>query len=436
MAYGKVTVTRARESRILPDPVRRPHLPPAGTVPPGGSVPQEPAAAATGGPTGAPPTTPTRATDMAARADFRQLREILPTLIDAMSDAVVVVDRSRRLVAANRRYVEAFRVRTPDLVGSECHEALNCREDASVTGSPCGACEAIQSKQPRRMLRTRPGADGRPRRWDVSFNPALDPDGEVSHVVEVWRDISERSQLESQLAHSERLASLGQLAAGVGHEINNPLASLLAGIESLQRWLARREFDAAGTTEAAETLALLEREARRCRETTDKLMLLAQPVKTAPTHMDMNHAVRDTLSLLNYQMRKQGVRAVEELDPALPPIWARASGIRGVCMNLMLNAVQAMRQGGTLTVRTRREGDGVTLEVEDTGHGIETAHLERIWDPFFTTKPVGHGTGLGLSITQRVVTRHGGRIRVESRPGEGSCFVVWLPLAGPGGDGV
>jgi PAS domain S-box-containing protein len=384
--------------------------------------------------TGVPPAA--RTPDVLTRADFAQLREILPTLIDALSDAVVVVDRERRMVAANRRYVEAFGVRTTDLVGLECHEALACLEDASVTGSPCGACDSIQSRRPQRLLRTRTGVDGRPRRWDVSFNPALGPNGEVTHVVEVWRDISERSQLESQLAHSERLASLGQLAAGVAHEVNNPLASVLAGIESLQRWLGRGEFDGTAIADVAETLALLEREARRCRETTDKLMLLAQPVQTAPTHMDVNEAARDTISLLNHMMRKQGVSVVESLDPALPPVWARASGIRGVCMNLMLNAVQAMKDGGTLTVRTRREDEGVALEIEDTGHGIEPVHLDRVWDPFFTTKPVGHGTGLGLSITQRVVTRHGGRIRVESRPGAGARFIVWLPFAGPGGDGA
>jgi len=101
-----------------------------------------------------------------------------------------------------------------------------------------------------------------------------------------------------------------------------------------------------------------------------------------------------------------------------------------------MNAVQAMPQGGSLTVRTRREGQGVALEIEDTGHGIEVEHIDRIWDPFFTTKPVGQGTGLGLSITQRVVSRHGGRIHVESRPGAGAKFIVWLPIAGPGGDGV
>jgi len=127
---------------------------------------------------------------------------------------------------------------------------------------------------------------------------------------------------------------------------------------------------------------------------------------------------------------------VEELDPDLPPIWARHSSMRGVCMNLMMNAVQAMPRGGHLTVRTARGPRGVTLHVVDSGHGIAEEHLDRIWDAFFTTKPVGQGTGLGLSITQRVVTRHGGTIRVESRPGQGARFIVELPIEGPGGTGV
>ena len=181
---------------------------------------------------------------------------------------------------------------------------------------------------------------------------------------------------------------------------------------------------------------MLEREVIRCRETTDKLMLLAQPYSVQPAWFDMNQAVSDTLSLLRHQMRKQGIEAVEDLDPELPPIWARHSSMRGVCMNLMMNAVQAMPQGGRLTARTMRGGPGVVLHVEDTGVGISPEHLDRIWDAFFTTKPVGQGTGLGLSITQRVVTRHGGTIRVESRPGEGARFIVELPIEGPGGAGV
>lgn len=372
----------------------------------------------------------------APRLDVEQVRQILPQLLDSLSDAVLVVGRDRRVVAANRRYAEVFGL-AGAVVGSFCHDALNCAE-AGRDGNEaaCAACEVIERKEPRRLLRTLPDASGSRRRWEATLNPVLDEAGEVTHVVEVWRDITDRSRLESQLSHSERLASLGMLAAGVGHEINNPLASVLTGVESLQRWLARAGLAPGSREEVSEVLEVLEREVRRCRETTDKLMLLAQPISLAPSWVDLNQAVLDTLSLLRYQMRKQGVLSVVDLDSELPPIWAKDGGMRGVCMNLMMNAVQAMRQGGTLTVRTRRDGSRVTIAVADTGPGIAPEHLDRIWDPFFTTKPTGHGTGLGLSITQRIVARHGGSIRVESPPGEGALFVVSLPITGPGGEGA
>jgi two-component system, NtrC family, sensor kinase len=371
------------------------------------------------------------------RFDEERVRPILPQLIDSLTDAVVVVSRDQRVIAANARYLEAFGARRTDLVGSLCTDALHCPEQrAGGERDRCAACETFDLRRPARRIRSLPDASGALRRWEASFNPVLDASGEVTHVVEVWRDITVRSQLEAQLGHSERLAALGTLAAGVGHEINNPLASVMAGVESLERWLGRREFGDPQLAEAAEVLQMLEREVGRCRETTDKLMLLAQPYSVRPDWFDLNAAVCDTISLLRYQMRKQGIEAVEEQDPELPPIWARQSSLRGVCTNLMMNAVQAMPHGGRLTVRTARIPSGVVLEVTDTGEGIAEEHLDRIWDAFFTTKPVGQGTGLGLSITQRVVTDHGGTIRVESRRGEGARFIVELPIEGPGGSGV
>mgnify|MGYP001616654100 CR=1 FL=1 len=371
------------------------------------------------------------------RFDEEQVRAILPQLIDALSDAVVVVDRQHRVVAANERYLEAFGRQRSELVGSVCSEVLHCPEQQAVSGrGRCAACETFELGRPERRIRNLPDATGALRRWEASFNPVFGAAGQVSHVVEVWRDITVRSQLESQLGHSERLAALGTLAAGVGHEINNPLSSLMAGVESLERWLGRRQFGDEDLGEAAELLKVLEREVTRCRETTDKLMLLAQPYSVQPSWLNLNEAVRDTFSLLRYQMRKQGIEAIEELDAELLPIWARASGLRGVCMNLMMNAVQAMPDGGRLTVRTERGGRGIILQVADTGQGIAAGHLDRIWDAFFTTKAVGQGTGLGLSITQRVVTRHGGTIRVESLKGQGARFIVELPIEGPGGSGV
>ena len=175
--------------------------------------------------------------DELPRLDVVQVREILPHLIDALSDAVLVVDRRRLVVAANRRYVDVFGRDAVRMVGQTCHDVVHCPEASDGSGQHCAACEVVTERAPRRMVRTLPDTRGALRRWEGTLNPVLDSLGEVTHVVEVWRDITERSQLEAQLSHSERLASLGVLAAGVAHEINNPLASILAGVESMRRWL-------------------------------------------------------------------------------------------------------------------------------------------------------------------------------------------------------
>ena len=372
-----------------------------------------------------------------ARIDLTQIHPILPQLIDSLSDAVLVVDREQRVVAANRRYLEVFGRGSDTIAGSVCEDVIDCPErTAGVDRERCATCDVLALRRPTRRLRVVPDETGASKRWEGTFSPVIDSADEVSHVVEVWRDVSERSQLESQLSHSERLASLGVLAAGVAHEINNPLAAILVGVESLQRGFgfkggAMRDPRA---REAVELLEALERETRRIREITDKLMLLAQPQSGQADWVDVNRAAGDTLHLLRYQMQKQSVRSVEELEPTLPNVWASETGIRSVCMNLMMNAVQAMPSGGTLTVRTSRFGAAsISLEVADTGPGILAQHFERIWDPFFTTKPTGEGTGLGLSISQRVVTRHGGRIRAENIQGGGARFTVELPVGGQGG---
>jgi PAS domain S-box-containing protein len=370
----------------------------------------------------------------AERVDIASLQPILPAMIDALSDAIVVIDRERQVVAANRRYVESFGEGRRRVTRASCGEALDCPErDGPGAHGTCPACRAFADRQVQRTIRTVMDPSGIQRRWEATFNPICDVSGEVSHVVEVWRDITDRSALEAQLSHSERLASVGMLAAGVGHEINNPLASVLAGVESLARLLRRAQMDAPSHEEALEVLSLLEREVTRCRETTDKLMIMAQPYSSAPGWVDVNQAARDTASLLGYQMRKQAVELVERLDPELPRIWARDSGVRGVCMNLLMNAVQAMPQGGRITIASSRQGANVQLRVEDTGPGIASQHLSRIWDPFFTTKPPGQGTGLGLFVTHGVVTRYGGTVRVENRSEGGARFVVELPIDGTEG---
>jgi PAS domain S-box-containing protein len=370
--------------------------------------------------------------------DLEKVQAILPELIDGLHDAVLVVDRDRRVVAANRRYLQEFGARGEAILGLSCRDSVHCPYHGQGAEQPsCAACAVVSRREPSRAVHALPDASGTLRRWEVSFNPVLDEAGEVSHIVEVWRDITERSQLEGQLSHSERLAAIGMLAAGVAHEINNPMASILAGVESLKRWLQRTpELGPEAAAEAAEVLDTLERETMRSRETTDKLVLLAQPYTGASSWVDVNRAGHDTVTLLGYPMRKQNIRVVEAFDENLPLIWGRESGIRGIWLNLCLNAVQAMPEGGTLTLRSQSEGDWVRFEVDDTGPGIQPEHRDRIWNPFFTTKPPGQGTGLGLSITRTIVEKHGGSIVVDSTPGRGARFIVTVPRAGPGGQGV
>jgi two-component system, NtrC family, sensor kinase len=369
--------------------------------------------------------------------DLAALGDTLPQLLDAISDAVVVVDRAGQVVAANRRFSETFGAAGQELAGLACPLSGKCNSAGPSPSTRCIACEISETLQPKRTLQVLPDASGQQRRWEATLNPMLDTSGSVAYIVEVWRDVTDRTQLEAQLSHSERLASLGMLAAGVAHEINNPLASVLAGVESLQRWLMRVDVPDAEREDASEVLGLLEQGARRCRETTDKLLLLGQPYASRPVWVDLNHAVRDTLALLSFATRRQHIEVSADLDAEIPQVWGRESALRGVLMNLCLNAVQAMTNGGHLSVETHRIGeDRVGLRIEDNGPGIAPEHLHRIWDPFFTTKPVGQGTGLGLSITQRIIARHGGSIRVESTPGSGARFLIELPLQGSGGESV
>jgi len=373
--------------------------------------------------------------DVRSVYDLTQIQAILPQLIDGLNEAVLVVDRERKVVAANRRYLEVFGARNDLVIGRPCHESVHCPlHGTEQNSSNCAACDVLTHHEPRRALHAFPDAHGVLRRWEVSMNPVVDSSGEVSHVVEVWRDITDRSQLEGQLAHSERLAAIGILAAGVAHEVNNPMASILAGVESLKRWLQRTtELAPESSSEAAEVLDTLERETMRSRETTDKLLLLAQPYSGASAWVDVNRAGHDTVSLLGHPLSKQSIRVVEEFEPGLDPVWGRESGIRGIWLNLCLNAVQAMPQGGVLTVRSVGEGSRVRIEVVDTGPGIAPEHVERIWDPFFTTKPPGQGTGLGLSITRSIVDKHGGTIGIDAAHRGGARFVVRLPRTGSGG---
>jgi signal transduction histidine kinase len=227
-----------------------------------------------------------------------------------------------------------------------------------------------------------------------------------------------------QLVQSEKLAAVGQLAAGVAHEINNPLGVILGFAQGMVRRL--RAGDPLETP-----LKSIEREAVRCKLLVQNLLTFSRVEKGGKDLVDLNKAITETFSVVLAQSRVQNAEVIKEFS-ALPDVNINVGQIRQLIMNLADNAIDAMPGGGKLTVRTRpasiKGGEAVEIQVEDTGHGIPEEIRARIFDPFFTTKEAGKGTGLGLSLVYEIVQKHGGTITVQSEIGKGTLFSVLLPI--------
>jgi len=261
---------------------------------------------------------------------------------------------------------------------------------------------------------------GEPRNALVSVSPLRDNGGQIVGVLGIARDITEKKRLEQQVLNAEKLASIGKLAAGVAHEINNPLGGILNCLYNLRKKSVSLE-------RATEYLASMEEGLRRVQKIVRQLLDFSQQhdPELAPT--EVNAVVERVLTLTNYAFEGTRVRLRRELGNELPPLMADQHMLEQVLMNLILNAVQAIRGEGVVTVRSGHDGPWCTIEVEDTGCGISPDVLPKIFDPFFTTKGQGEGTGLGLSVSLGIVERHGGEIAVKSQVGRGTTFIVRLP---------
>lgn len=252
------------------------------------------------------------------------------------------------------------------------------------------------------------------------------------------RSNRELQETRLQLVQTEKMASLGNLAAGIAHEINTPMGAIKANAEMTETALARleRALEAQDPAGIDKPLRALKSTTEVTREATRRIVNIVRSLRSFArldeadeAWIDLNACVQDTLPLLQHEV-KAGVELVLHLGQ-LPKTRCHPNQINQVIMNVVLNALQAMEAPGQVTLRTRVEGEGVALEIEDQGRGIEDSHLGRIFDPGFTTKGVGVGTGLGLSISYRIVRAHGGDIDVKSRLNEGTTVRIWLPREPP-----
>lgn len=261
---------------------------------------------------------------------------------------------------------------------------------------------------------------------EVAFNtsPLVGADGQVEGVIAIGNDLTRLFELEAQVTHAERLASLGQLAAAVVHELNNPLTSITVYAESLRDGLAERDDSDAEVRKAERILVASERILRFTRD----LVAYARPTEEMTTSLPLSEVIEESLRLCEHVVNGAGARIVRSWSDSLPPIQANRNKMQQVFINLITNACHAIDHGGTISLRANELDGWIEVQVKDNGKGMPTEVADRIFDPFFSTKPPGEGTGLGLSIVQGIVQRQGGTIVVESDPGHGTTFIIRIPL--------
>jgi two-component system NtrC family sensor kinase len=351
--------------------------------------------------------------------ELDRTREFSENILESLTDGLVVVNRDDRVVRWNRRLEELYGVSHAEAVARRFDEIFDR-----------GFFEALQSARRespdgaalyRVPLATR-HATARRLLVNVATTPLRESDGTIAGTIVIIEDISARVQLEEQLQLSEKMASIGLLAAGIAHEVNTPLTGISSFVQMLMQ-------GAEADDPKTKILEKIERQTFRAAKIVNSLLNLARPARVDSGPVDMNAVINDVLSLLEHQLRNGHIQVRKELASTAPIVQGIEYKLQQVLLNLFLNARDAMPKGGWLTILSRTSGEHAVIEVADTGSGIPADHLSRIYDPFFTTKDIGKGTGLGLSITYGIVQEHDGAITCESAPGQGSRFTLTLPLS-------
>ena len=355
-------------------------------------------------------------------------RRMTARIIDSLPVGLYVIDREYRISVWNTKRETGMQgVSREEAIGRTIFEILH-RQPADVLRREFDEVFATGRLQTFQMESR---ASGEVRTYRISKIPMRLDDGPVTHVITIGEDVTDWREAQERFAQAEKLAAIGTLAAGVMHEINNPLATIAACAESLE--LSLEDAPPA----LRDGLRLIQSEVARCKGITDSLLDFSRPKATDKTPVDVNAAIERTLFVLKHHSRFKKLTVDTSLEPSLGAVvLANEEQLVQVFMALLLNAMDAMRERGTIELRTRSGDDPPTViaEVVDHGEGIRRADLPKIFEPFYTTKPPGRGTGLGLSICYAIVAEHGGRIEVDSTPGEGSVFRIVLPRSDERGE--
>ena len=346
-------------------------------------------------------------------SELERLKDYSENIIESLTVGVAVLDENGRISGWNRICEETFNRKRENVLGERLSEVLSPKAFEAIfppdTQSDYHLVAEFPIDKP----------SGEMRIFDIAKTPLLDNRRRSTGTIIVFEDITDKVRLQQQLLTSEKLASIGLLSAGVAHEINTPLT----GISSYVQMLQKKDLD----ENLAQLLGKIEAQTDRVSRIVKNLLTFARNPSDLSFHrIQLRESLQEIISLIDYKLKAMAIELEIDLAP-VGSIWAQGERLQQVFINIILNALDAMPQGGRLRLELGETPTEAVVTISDTGTGIKEQHLPRIFDPFFTTKGVGKGTGLGLSISYAIINDHEGRIEVQSEVGKGTKFIIFLP---------
>ena len=362
-------------------------------------------------------------------------------LIQQSTAAIMILNTDFTIAETNEAYLKMVNKSKEEVIGAHCYKI------SYGLSAPCSSCkpemkcpmvETLRTGISTYVLNEYPGSGDRSSFYNIVTYPLRNESGEIFQVIEIFRDITDElshrwekrvKELKSdlqKLIQEDRMVSLGKLAASCAHEINNPIQGLLTFSHLMQEILTEGDPSSNDLEQFKKHLVFMSKELERCGEIVSGLLSFSRESPREYKDIDLNELLEAVIALTRHKMELRNIDLISYLYPELLMIHGDGHELQQCFLNLIFNAIEAMPQGGQLSIisKLERAKKNVRVEIVDTGYGISRENLDHIFDPFFTTKEQGEGTGLGLSIVHSVIKNHGGNIKVSSKVGEGTSFVL------------
>ncbi len=379
-------------------------------------------------------------------------RNFVDALWNSVADRILLLDEDYKIIDINPSMLGALGAKRSDVIGRYCYQVMHHSLTPCNTAKRlCPLQETLKTGLSAQAIHEYHDTNRGVTYYEVITYPFPHREGEKMMVIEIFRDITSEFKEQvnattkrikknlARLVHEDKMIALGKLVASSVHEINNPIS----GIHALSKLMYSKLEEGNGLSdedleEFKNYLALISKESARCGEIVSNLLSFSRQQKMEARRVDINEVLRTVLTLCRHRMSLQKIELEESLAEDLPEVIGDYNHIQQCFINVVFNAIEAMPDGGKLTVRTRyeKEKKKIRIDICDTGCGIPEENISRIFEPFFSTKTDDKGVGLGLSVVYGIMREHRGSIFVDSKVGEGTCFIIRFPEAGPNGNGV